>query len=214
MFEINMDEYLDEEVESLKQAFEIIIRVWAKSQSPLSPTSPTTSTSARFLGSHNPALMKRNLLASFTDVLLLPVTIVPRTVGAAVGAAFTTGGTAAAQGIAMLNPQRWAGTGGMSSESGYSKHLELRNDEDGEDGFVNGVQESDPSSLTRCQSFTPFNINLLDELHIQHHPKQPSTYPASQQLAQPQHLPHLSTPNHPRPNLRINSSSSSPSTLH
>jgi len=28
MFEPNMDEYLDEEVESLKQAFEIISRNW------------------------------------------------------------------------------------------------------------------------------------------------------------------------------------------
>jgi len=95
MFEINMDEYLDEEAESLKQAFEIIIRTWSKSNSPTT-TSPPTPTSTRFLGSHNPALVKRNLLASFTDVLLLLVTIVPRTVGA-IGAALTTGGSAAAR---------------------------------------------------------------------------------------------------------------------
>ena len=74
---------------------------------------------ARFLVSHNPAQVKRNLLASFKDVLLLPVTIVPRTVGA-VGGAIMTGGTAAAQGLAMLNPQRW---GGNASGSGYSKNL-------------------------------------------------------------------------------------------
>ena len=97
MFEINMDEYLDEEAESLKQAFEIIIRTWSKSNSPTTTTtSPSTPTSTRFLGSHNPALVKRNLLASFTDVLLLLVTIVPRTVGA-IGAALTTGGSAAAR---------------------------------------------------------------------------------------------------------------------
>ena len=30
MFEQNMDEYLDEEVESLKQAFELINRGWEK----------------------------------------------------------------------------------------------------------------------------------------------------------------------------------------
>ena len=48
-------------------------------------------------------------MASFADVLLLPVTIVPRTVGA-VGAALTASGTAAVQGIAMLNRQRWART--------------------------------------------------------------------------------------------------------
>ena len=38
--------------------------------------------------------MKRNVLASFTDILLLPVTIVPRTVGAvggAIGGAFRSG---------------------------------------------------------------------------------------------------------------------------
>ncbi len=76
---------------------------------------------ARFLTSHNPAQVKRNVLASFTSVLLLPVTIVPRTVGA-VGGAIMTGGTAAAQGIAMLNPQRWGGGGAVTS-NGYSKNL-------------------------------------------------------------------------------------------
>jgi hypothetical protein len=67
---------------------------------------------ARFLGSQNPALMKRNVLASFANILLLPVTIVPRTVNALV----TTGSTAAVNGIAMLNPQRW----GAQAASGYS----------------------------------------------------------------------------------------------
>ena len=80
----------------------------------------------RFLGSQNPALMKRTVLASFTDMLLLPVTIVPRAVGVGVGAvgaigtgvgaAIGTGvgavGTGVVQGIAMLNPQRWVGNGG------------------------------------------------------------------------------------------------------
>lgn len=69
--------------------------------------------------------MKRNVLASFTDMLLLPVTIVPRAVGAGVGAvgaigtgvgaAIGTGvgavGTGVVQGISMLNPQRWVGNG-------------------------------------------------------------------------------------------------------
>ena len=75
--------------------------------------------------------MKRNVLASFTDVLLLPVNIVPRAVGAGVeavgaigtgvGAAIGTGvgavGTGVVQGIAMLNPQRWVGNvgGGVSN---------------------------------------------------------------------------------------------------
>lgn len=76
---------------------------------------------ARFLGSQNPALMKRNVLASFTDVLLLPVTIVPRAVGAGVGAignGVGVVGTGVVQGISMLNPQRWVGTGGGTGVSG------------------------------------------------------------------------------------------------
>ena len=78
------------------------------SQQATVPTAPQEQ--ARFLSSHNPALVKRNVLASFTNVLLMPVTIVPRTtvaVGKAFGTALTTGGTAAVQGLAMLNPQRW-----------------------------------------------------------------------------------------------------------
>jgi len=63
---------------------------------------------------------------------MLPVTIVPRTVGA-VGAALTTGGTAAAQGIAMLNPQRWGGT----APSGYSRNFE--NDQPA--GVLFGIEE-------------------------------------------------------------------------
>ncbi|KAH9889572.1 exocyst complex component Sec10-like protein [Cubamyces lactineus] len=120
MFEANMDEYLDEETEFVKQSFEMTCRTWEKQLSEHrlpSTASPTTAETARFLGSHNPAQVKRTVLASFTDVLLLPVTIVPRTVGKAVGAAITTGSSAAVQGIAMLNPQRWGATGASSGAS-------------------------------------------------------------------------------------------------
>ncbi|TRM62311.1 exocyst complex component Sec10-domain-containing protein [Schizophyllum amplum] len=103
MFEINMDEYLDDEIESVKLAFEVICKDWSK-QVHRSSRSRSGLAEPSFLGSHNPAQMKRNVLASFTDVLLLPVTIVPRTMGA-VGGAIMTGGSAAVQGIAMLNPQ-------------------------------------------------------------------------------------------------------------
>ena len=91
----------------------------------------------RFLDSQNPALIKRNVLASFTNLLLLPVTIVPRTVGV-VGEALITGGSAAVQGISMLNPQRW-GPGGSNGRNSYSTHLEkdgrtlFEADEDDED---------------------------------------------------------------------------------
>lgn len=82
-------------------------------------------------------MVKRNVLASFTNLLLLPVTIVPRTVGA-VGGVLMTGGTAAVQGIAMLNPQRWgAGAASATGREGYSKNLDKNStlldvDEDGE----------------------------------------------------------------------------------
>ncbi|EIW53768.1 uncharacterized protein TRAVEDRAFT_52892 [Trametes versicolor FP-101664 SS1] len=118
MFEPNMDEYLDEEVEFVKQSFEMTCRAWEKTLSEhraVANASPNTET-ARFLGSHNPAQVKRTVLASFTDVLLLPVTIVPRTVGA-VGAAITTTSSAAVQGIAMLNPQRWGATNSSASNA-------------------------------------------------------------------------------------------------
>jgi recyclin-1 len=85
----------------------------------------TTSSSSktRFLSSHNPAQEKRNVLTSFANVLLLPVTIVPRTVNA-VGGALITGGSAAVQGISMLNPQRWVYGGGGGGGGSYSKNLE------------------------------------------------------------------------------------------
>ena len=89
-----MDEYLDEEVETLKHAFDSTCRQWDKEVARAAGTGTTTT-----VQTYN----KRSVLSSFTDVLLLPVTIVPRTVG---GAAQRVGG-AAVQGIAMLDPRRW-----------------------------------------------------------------------------------------------------------
>lgn len=175
MFEPNMDEYLDEEVETLKQALEMVNRGWERKvcRSPLlimanphdlkvsaqanagSPTTPTSG--ARFLGSHNPAQVKRTVLASFTDVLLLPVTIVPKTVGA-VGAVLQTGGNAAVQGIAMLNPQRWVSSGLTNSSGGTGQGYSRKFGDDGEMIFEAGADEDDEAektkevaSLTRCK---------------------------------------------------------------
>lgn len=58
--------------------------------------------------------MKRNVLAGFRDVLLLPVTIVPLTVSYGVNA-IVTGGTQAVNGLAMLNPQKWGGNGNAAT---------------------------------------------------------------------------------------------------
>lgn len=127
--------------------------------------SAETPTGARFLGSHNPAQVKRTLLASFTDALLLPVTIVPRTVGtvgAAVGAAITTGGTAAAQGIAMLNPQRWVA--GTTSGGEYSRRLGDEGGgqlvfETGDDEEGNEEGKEDNLTVARCKhSFILHNV--------------------------------------------------------
>lgn len=138
MFEENMDEYLDEEIESLRNALELICRGWDKKVSGFVVTPPDDRRSmfpqisdhagastdhARFLSSHNPAQVKRNVLASFTDVLLLPVTIVPKTVGA-VGAAAGAAGSAAVQGLQMLSPQRWAGNNATPTSSGYSQKFD------------------------------------------------------------------------------------------
>ncbi|KAH7909176.1 exocyst complex component Sec10-like protein [Hygrophoropsis aurantiaca] len=109
MFETNMDEYLDEEIESLKQALDVVCKEWERTTLSTTTHPLTPSSQTRFLTSQNPALVKRNVLASFTDVLLLPVTIVPRAVA---GAGNAVMGVGAVQGFAMLNPQRWGGGGG------------------------------------------------------------------------------------------------------
>ena len=91
--------------------------------------------------------MKRNVLASFTDVLLLPVTIVPRTVGV-VGAGLTTAGSAAVQGISMLNPQRWVNQNTNGVE-GYSKHLGV--DEKDATLFEMGEEEDEATAVEDLQ---------------------------------------------------------------
>jgi recyclin-1 len=136
MFETNMDEYLDEEVEFVKLRFDNICRAWSKTAShpakssgrPSSGSGPPAPTQASFLASSDPAQMKRTVLASFSSVLLLPVTIVPRAAGA-VGAGLTTAGSAAVQGISMLDPRKWGGSAGTSSnvappmQRGYSSSM-------------------------------------------------------------------------------------------
>ncbi|KAJ7594120.1 exocyst complex component Sec10-domain-containing protein [Mycena floridula] len=121
MFEINMDEYLDEEVEAVKVTFDRICKSWDQQSSRKGQINGNSN--ARFLSSHNPAQVKRNVLTSFTNILLMPVTIVPR----AVGGALMTGGNAAVQGISMLNPQRWVGNTGPTA-TGYSKNI-VKDDE-------------------------------------------------------------------------------------
>lgn len=164
MFEPNMDEYLDEEIESAKQSFETICKEWERQLS----EATATPADARFLSSHNPAQVKRNVLASFTDVLLLPVTIVPRAMGAVAEGA-RTGASAAVTGISMLNPQRWGGVGGSSSSgrtvpqpgygvagdeyAGGASIFELGDDEDDPDGARD--KRSSVRSIDTVSSLAP-----------------------------------------------------------
>ncbi|KAG8757442.1 F-box protein: endocytic membrane traffic, recycling ReCYcling 1 [Ceratobasidium sp. 423] len=137
MFEQHMDEYLDEEIEVAKVTFDQICKTWerkldAQTQSISSATVATPTTQARFLGSHNPAQVKRTVLTSFTNVLLLPVTIVPR-VGEQIGSAAVTG-------FGMLNPQRWSGSSRTDPSGAYRTPVGER---DGDGGLLFEIEEED-----------------------------------------------------------------------
>jgi recyclin-1 len=118
-----------------------------------SPTHANATT--QFLASQNPALVKRTVLASFTNLLLLPVTIVPKTVGAMSGA-LVTGGTAAVQGIAMLNPQRWSGSNlpASGSEVRYSRTLSGNVTTLYEEAEDNDAHKPSVASNSRMSSFS------------------------------------------------------------
>ncbi|GAA5842273.1 hypothetical protein JCM11251_006768 [Rhodosporidiobolus azoricus] len=74
MFEPLMDDYLTEEAEWIREVLEGMCREWdEKTAHELATSDPT------FLASSNPAQVKKNVLAGFTKVLLLPVTIIPKT---------------------------------------------------------------------------------------------------------------------------------------
>ncbi|OXB35427.1 hypothetical protein LQV05_006173 [Cryptococcus neoformans] len=112
MFEEHLDDYLDDETERVKHHLENICRVWEQQLGTSDSAQLSKSHTPTFLTSANPDQVKRNVLASFKDALLLPVTIVPRTVTFGVNA-IVSGGTQAVSGLAMLNPQKWTGKGGV-----------------------------------------------------------------------------------------------------
>lgn len=114
MFESNMDEYLEEEADWTKQTLTRASKAWeqqigAAASSSSANAATTPSTTATFLSSSNPDQVKRNVLAGFRDVLLLPVTIVPATVSYG-ASAIASGGQKAVNGLSMLNPQKWMQT--------------------------------------------------------------------------------------------------------
>ncbi|GJN90561.1 hypothetical protein Rhopal_003573-T1 [Rhodotorula paludigena] len=99
MFEPLMDDYLSEEGEWIRQVLEGICTEWdQKTASALAVSDPT------FLASQNPAQVKKNVLAGFTKVLLLPVTIIPKTAIMGVNA-ITYGATGVIDTFAQLGTQ-------------------------------------------------------------------------------------------------------------
>ncbi|KZT59290.1 hypothetical protein CALCODRAFT_549882 [Calocera cornea HHB12733] len=125
MFEMYMDDYLTEEITSTKKALDASCDEWdrrvATHTGLVSPNAPN------FLGSKNPAQVKRNVLASFTDVLLLPVQVA------------ATGGTAVAKGISKLNPQQWTDKSKMEA-NGYRTPL---GDKDDPNVFDMTIEDAD-----------------------------------------------------------------------
>ncbi|GAA5893611.1 Rcy1p [Sporobolomyces salmoneus] len=96
MFEPLMDDYLLEEGEWVREVLEGMCQEWdRKTASDLATSDPT------FLASSNPAQVKKNVLAGFTKVLLLPVTIIPKTASYGLNA-ITYGATGAFNTFASL----------------------------------------------------------------------------------------------------------------
>jgi recyclin-1 len=164
MFEPHMDEYLDDETEWLKGALDGICNAWDAQLSDTaresgvtpsasarpSPSATAAASQPQFLTSQNPDQVKRNVLASFRDVLLLPVTIVPRTVSYGVNA-IVSGSSQAVSGLAMLNPQKWAGNqSGPTAEKGTRGHMV-----NGEVVFDQSVERPDDEDEGTEKTATP-----------------------------------------------------------
>ncbi|BGO99805.1 Recyclin-1 [Rhodotorula toruloides] len=99
MFEPQMDDYLSEEGEWIREVLEGMCEEWdRKTASALAVSDPT------FLASSNPAQVKKNVLAGFTKVLLLPVTIIPKTASYGLNA-ITYGATGVIDTFASLGTQ-------------------------------------------------------------------------------------------------------------
>ncbi|GAA5912094.1 hypothetical protein JCM8208_001026 [Rhodotorula glutinis] len=112
VFEPLMDDYLAEEGEWIREVLEGVCDEWdRKTASALALSDPT------FLASHNPAQVKKNVLAGFTKVLLLPVTIIPKTAMYGVNA-ITYGGTAVIDTFAHLGTQLSGAAGGGGGAGG------------------------------------------------------------------------------------------------
>jgi hypothetical protein len=106
----------------------------------------------RFLTSQNPAQVKRNVLASFTSILLLPVTIVPRTVGAV--------GTGIGEMLGMGGGQRW-GVGTTTPNGNVSTTGWRVGAAAGAGG--KGVRQKEPENNLDREGVTVFEVGEEDE---------------------------------------------------
>lgn len=89
---------------------------------------------AAFLTAQNPAAVKRTVLSGFKDVLLLPVTVVPRTAVNVGGAVFRTAG----KGVSHLNPLKWQGSAANETNQTESGSAASPSGENGYIDFSNG----------------------------------------------------------------------------
>lgn len=164
MFEPQIDEYLDDETEWVKGVLGAICNNWdtelgtstkgadgvlVKNQAQSQP---------QFLTAQNPDVVKRNVLAGFKDALLLPVTIVPRTVTFGVNA-IVAGGSHAVAGLSMLNPQKWA----ASTTTTKGQAGKTINGEVVFDGPIPGPDGDAVEELTE-QSFDETMLENIDDV--------------------------------------------------
>ena len=118
-----------------------------------------------FLASASPAHLKSNVLSTFTNLLLIPVSVVPRTVETVSGAAV--------HGIAMLDPWRWGGDGevnGGITREGYTKGTDaadvvLWEDEENLEASSEQGDES-AAPVTTSTSPQPSPLHTFDNLQL------------------------------------------------
>ncbi|KAK4704534.1 recyclin-1, partial [Phenoliferia sp. Uapishka_3] len=110
MFEPHMDDYLQEEGDWIREVLEGMCVEWDDKE--LAHIRLARSLLTNDL---QPALVKRNVLAGFTKVLLLPVTIIPKTATMGLNA-ITSGATGAFNTFASLGTQ-FGGTSGPTSRA-------------------------------------------------------------------------------------------------
>lgn len=94
MFEPHMAPFLSREASWIREVLEKVCSEWDSNLREQAENHRAMQEDPQFLNSQNPQQVKKNVLAGFTKALLLPVTIVPKTVAYSVNA-ITYGGTVA-----------------------------------------------------------------------------------------------------------------------